>query len=270
MTGILFDIKRFSLHDGPGIRTTVFMKGCPLRCVWCHNPESISPEIHFLFKPELCLKCEACSNAECPAEARIQVGEIITEEALMARIIPDRYAFDESGGGVTFSGGEPLMQPVFLKAMLARCRLEDIHAAVDTSGFAPLQTILEVSALAKLLLFDIKLIDHQEHINFTGVSNVGILENLTELCNNKYPIELRMPIIPGITDTVSNLEGAARFLGGLTNAPRIRLLPHHHVAMSKYARFGMTCKLERTEDPSEARMDELVDFLKLRGVDAFR
>lgn len=270
MTGTIFDIKRFSLHDGPGIRTTVFMKGCPLRCAWCHNPESISPEIHFLFKPELCLKCDVCSHTECPAEARIQVGEVITEEALMVRIVPDRFVFDESGGGVTFSGGEPLMQPAFLKAMLARCQAEDIHAAVDTSGFAPLQTLLEVSALAKLFLFDIKLIDTQEHLKFTGVSNVGILENLTELCNNKYPLELRMPVIPGITDTVANVEGVASFIGGLKNAPRLRLLPHHHVAMAKYTRFGMTCRLEKRDDPSDARMDELVDFFTQRGVEAFR
>lgn len=188
----------------------------------------------------------------------------------MARILPDRYVFDESGGGVTFSGGEPLMQASFLKAMLTRCREEDIHATVDTSGFAPFQTLQEVASLARLLLFDIKLIDNQEHLHFTGVPNVRILENLTKLCDHKMLIELRMPIIPEITDTVSNLEGVAQFIGKLTNAPRLRLLPHHHVAMAKYVRFGMTCTLEKREDPSDARMDELVDFLRQRGVDAFR
>lgn len=270
MTGTIFDIKRFSIHDGPGIRTTVFMKGCPLSCVWCHNPESQSPEIHELFKPDLCLKCERCARQDCPAEARIMVGERIETEALMARILRDRFSFDESGGGVTFSGGEPLMQGEFLKDLLIRCREEAVHTAVDTSGFASLRLMREVAALANLFLFDIKLIDDSEHITFTGVTNRGILENLKELCNNHCPIELRMPIIPGITDTVSNLEGVAHFLGSLKNCPRIRLLPHHHVAMAKYERFGIDCKLTKRIDPSDERMDALVAYFRALGVDAFR
>jgi pyruvate formate lyase activating enzyme len=122
MTGIIFDVRRFSLHDGPGIRTTVFLKGCPLRCVWCHNPESISPNVQLLYKTELCLACEACVKMDCPAEARKAVGEVISDQAVMARILRDRFTFDESGGGVTFSGGEPLMQFDFLKSLLVHCR----------------------------------------------------------------------------------------------------------------------------------------------------
>ena len=255
MTGTIFDIKRFSIHDGPGIRTTVFMKGCPLSCVWCHNPESQATEIHELFKTELCLKCDLCARQECPAEARTMVGERIDAETLIARIIRDRFSFDESGGGVTFSGGESLMQGEFLKHLLMRCREEAVHAAVDTSGFASLRLISEVAALANLFLFDVKLIDDSEHIRFTGVTNRGILENLKELCNNGVSIELRLPIIPGITDTDSNLAGVAHFLGSLKNCPRMRLLPHHHVAMAKYERFGIDCKLTKRVDPSEERMD---------------
>ncbi len=270
MTGTIFDIKRFSIHDGPGIRTTVFMKGCPLSCVWCHNPESQSTDIHELFKPELCLKCDLCGRQECPAEARTMVGERIDTETLMARIVRDRFSFDESGGGVTFSGGEPLMQGEFLKGLLARCREEAVHTAVDTSGFASLRLMLDVASLANLFLFDIKLIDDSEHIKFTGVTNRGILENLTELCNNKTLIELRMPIIPGITDTDSNLDGVAHFLGRLKNCPRLRLLPHHHVAMAKYERFGIDCKLTKRVDPSEERMDALVAYFRARGFDVFR
>lgn len=270
MTGTIFDIKRFSIHDGPGIRTTVFLKGCPLRCVWCHNPESQSSGIHELFKPELCLKCDLCARQDCPAEARTMVGERIDTDALMARIVRDRFSYDESGGGVTFSGGEPLMQGEFLKDLLVRCRDEAVHAAVDTSGFASLRLLLEVAALANLFLFDIKLIDDSEHLTFTGVSNREILENLKALCNTNLPIEIRMPIIPGITDTDANVEGVALFLGRLKNCPRIRLLPHHHVAMAKYERFGIDCKLTKIVDPSEARMDALVAHFRARGVDAFR
>jgi len=270
MTGTIFDIKRFSIHDGPGIRTTVFMKGCPLSCVWCHNPESQSTEIHELFKPELCLKCDLCARQECPAEARTMVGERIEVDTLMARILRDRFSFDESGGGVTFSGGEPLMQGEFLKDLLVRCREEAVHTAVDTSGFASKRLILEVAAVANLFLFDIKLINDSDHIRFTGVTNRGILENLRELCNNELHIELRMPIIPGITDTDSNLEGVAQFLERLKNCPPLRLLPHHHVAMAKYERFGIDCKLTKRIDPSEERMDTLVSYFRAHGCDAFR
>ncbi len=226
-------------------------------------------DIHELFKPELCLKCDLCARQDCPAEARTMVGERIDTETLMVRILRDRFSFDESSGGVTFSGGEPLMQGEFLKNLLVRCREEAVHAAVDTSGFATSHLMSEVAALASLFLFDIKLIDDSEHIRFTGVTNRGILENLKELCNTHIPIELRMPIIPGITDTDSNLEGVARFLGRLKNCPRLRLLPHHHVAMAKYERFGIVCQLNKKSDPSEERMDALVCYFRALGFDAF-
>lgn len=270
MTGTIFDIKRFSIHDGPGIRTTVFLKGCPLRCVWCHNPESISPEIQYLFKSELCMNCPTCVGLECPAEARTQMGRVMDTEAVMERVLRDRFSYDESGGGVTFSGGEPMMQVTFLKELLLRCRAEAIHAAVDTSGYASLRDLRDVAALAELFLFDLKLIDPAEHLKYTGVPNERILENLTDLCHTHQPVELRMPIIPGITDTDANLEGVARFLGTLENAPRIRLLPHHQVAMAKYARFGLTCRMDERADPTDERMEALVAFLKERGIAAFR
>jgi pyruvate formate lyase activating enzyme len=266
MTGIVFDIRRFSLHDGPGIRTTVFMKGCPLRCVWCHNPESISPNIQLLYKAELCLTCDSCVKMNCPAEARKAIGEVISDEAVMTRILRDRFTFDESGGGVTFSGGEPLMQFDFLKSLLQRCKEERLHVAVDTSGYAPWRQVQEVAELADLFLFDLKLIDEKDHLQFTGVSNTGILENLKKLCDNNKSIEIRIPIIPGITDTGANIEGTKRFLLQLRNPPPVRLLPHHQVAMAKYERFGMKCRLPPTEDPTEERMAELAESFKACGL----
>jgi pyruvate formate lyase activating enzyme len=268
MTGIVFDVRRFSLHDGPGIRTTVFLKGCPLRCVWCHNPESISPNVQLLYKTELCLACEACVKMDCPAEARKAVGEVISDQAVMARVLRDRFTFDESGGGVTFSGGEPLMQFDFLKSLLVQCKEERLHVAVDTSGYAPWHHLQEVAALTDLFLFDLKLIDEKEHLQFTGVSNIGILENLKKLCDTNRLIELRMPIIPGITDTRANIEGTIRFLLQLRNPPPIWLLPHHQVAMAKYERFGLQCKLPPTVDPTEERMAELVACFKASGLKA--
>jgi len=266
--GIIFDIRRFSLHDGPGIRTTVFFKGCPLRCVWCHNPESISPNIHLLYKAELCLACEGCVKMDCPAEARKAVGEVVSTEIVMKRILRDCFTFDESGGGVTFSGGEPFMQFDFLKSLVQRCKEERLHTAVDTSGYAPLAHVLEIANWADLFLFDLKLIDEQAHRQFTGVSNTGILENLTKLCDTDKSIEIRMPIIPGITDTRENIEGTIRFLLKLRRAPLVRLLPHHQVAMAKYERFGIPCKLPPTEDPTAERMAELVACFKASGLEA--
>lgn len=294
MTGTIFDIKRFSIHDGPGIRTTVFLKGCPLSCAWCHNPESQSAEPAVLYRRELCLSCGLCACmcaqdalslgddavtrdsarcvacggcAElCPSEATSRVGRDVEADALLQEIVKDRLFFDESGGGVTFSGGEPLSQPEFLKEMLIRCREEGLRSAVDTSGYALPQIMLDVARRTDWVLYDIKLMDPEQHQRFTGVANAVILENLRALSGAGTRLEIRMPVIPGITDTPENLGAAAAFIRSLPHAPAVRLLAHHHAAMSKYRRFGLEQQLGEIEDPTPERMADLAEGLRRAGI----
>ncbi len=298
MIGTIFDIKRYSLHDGPGIRTTVFLKGCPLSCAWCHNPESQECSPAYLYRADVCLQCWRCVGrcpqgalsvgvpkgvvrdaarcvtcggcAElCPSEATTRVGRVVAAAALVDEIVKDRMFFDESGGGVTFSGGEPLSQPAFLKEMLARCREAGLHSAVDTSGFAPRQVMLEIAQRADLILYDVKLIDAELHQRFTGVPNAEILENLRMLSAEGVRLEIRMPMIPGITDTLENLEAAAAYICSLPMRPAVRLLAHHHAAMSKYRRFGMEHTLGEIKDPSAGHMAEIAARLRRSGIEAF-
>ncbi len=270
-TGIIFDIKRFAIHDGPGIRTTVFMKGCPLSCWWCHNPESQSakPAIHQ--RENECVLCGACV-AVCPEKARSISGETIERndplcklcgtcadlcpagaidmigrrknvDQIMSEITKDIPFHDESGGGVTFSGGEPLAQPEFLLLLLAACRRIDIHTAVDTCGYARPELLEKVAENTDLFLFDLKFMDTVRHRELTGVDNKLILGNLHRLSLMGKDICVRVPVIPGITDTEENLKAIGEYVSALPNKPPITLLAHHATAMGKYARFGINHRL---------------------------
>ena len=295
MTGILFDIKRFSMHDGPGIRTTVFLKGCPLACVWCHNPESQSPRPVLLYRGGLCLGCGLCVSAcpqgalalaggavardparcvacgscaeKCPSEAATRVGREVDAGALAEELCKDRMFFDESGGGVTFSGGEPLCQAAFLAELLDRCGRLGLHRAVDTSGYADRQVMLDVARRAELVLYDIKLIDPALHQRYTGVPNDAILDNLRALSAEGIRLEIRLPVIPGITDAPESLEAVAAFVRSLPQWPPVRLLAHHHAAMSKYRRFGMEHKLGEIGDPSPGHMADIAARLRGSGIE---
>jgi len=294
MTGTLFDIKRFAIHDGPGIRTTVFLKGCPLNCWWCHNPESQAAGLDLLYRSSQCLRCGTCVAAcpakalsldasgvardraactlcgrcaeACPAEAQTMVGRRISAEALAAEIARDRVFFDESGGGVTFSGGEPLAQPAFLLEMLDRCGAQGIHRAVDTSGYAPRATLLDVAARTDLFLFDLKLMDDALHRQYTGVGNAVVLENLEALSEAGAPVEIRIPVVPSITDG-GNIAATGVFLASLPRRPRVRILPYHRAAMHKYGRFGMQRRLRDVPEPSPENLMELAGKLKDCGLE---
>jgi len=263
--GILFNIQRFSVHDGPGIRTTVFLKGCPLSCPWCHNPEGLSRELELLIVRDRCVGCarcvEVCSVSAatlddrgpatdrlaclrcgrcvdvCVAGARRMVGETIEVDELIAKTERDRAFYEESGGGVTFSGGEPFDQCQFLLNCLRECRERGLHTAVDTSGHAPRGAVLEATELADLFLFDLKVMDEEEHKRLTGVSLAPVLANLDALDESGAEVWVRFPFIPGFTDSMRNVESLGRKVASL-RTKRVHVLPFHHTASDKYARIA--------------------------------
>lgn len=249
MEGTIFDIKHFAVHDGPGIRQTVFFKGCPLNCWWCHNPESQSKEI------ESFTKTNKLDGKEFKKEVTVGYKTSVTE--LLNTIKGDRIFFEESGGGVTFSGGEPLMQSDFLFDILKLCKDESIHTCVDTTGFASLKTIQKISELADCFLFDIKLTDNFLHKKFTGVPVDGIIKNLQWLDENNKNVVLRFPVIPDITNTEKNITEMKILLKSLKNINQIDLLPYHNISNGKYNRFKMENKMKNTEPLSDADMQEL-------------
>jgi len=230
MNGVIFDVKHYAIHDGPGIRQSVFFKGCPLSCWWCHNPESQACKVESFTKQRI-ISGRTIYRKE-------TVGYEIDADSLFEMIEGDTPFFDESGGGVTFSGGEPLMQPDFLKAVAEKCKTAYIHTALDTCGYASQETFLSILPYMDLVLFDLKLIDDELHQKYTGVSNVQILENLHLLAETDKEVKLRFPVIPGITDTSKNLEEIEAFLNSYETLRNIDILPYHNISRAKYKRFN--------------------------------
>jgi pyruvate formate lyase activating enzyme len=255
MKATIFNIKRFAIHDGPGIRTTVFFKGCPLGCWWCHNPEGQNPE------PELFLK-------DCVSEGGVRyrdeetIGREVSLEEIMEQIERERIFYDESEGGVTISGGEPLMQHEFLQALLDRCRERDIHTAIDTCGHAPAAVFDPVVDHTDLFLYDLKIIDNAQHEKYTGVSNEQIIENLQCLARKKKRTFIRFSIIPGITDTDRNIQDAARFASSLGNIEEVNLLPYFNYAGEKYKKLGRENRMSGIQPPSDDRMNEISEMFR--------
>ena len=252
LTGIIFNIQRFTINDGPGIRTTVFFKGCHLRCWWCHNPEShkILPE-----------KIEGCNirrgfNQSFSMDED-EIGKEISVEQLMNEIVKDKIFFEESDGGVTFSGGEPLMQPEFLTELLKECNSTGIHSAVDTSGYADTEIINQVAPYSDLFLFDLKLMNDDDHQKYTGVSNQAILRNLSELDQMGKKIIARIPIVPGVTDSDDNLYAIRGFISYLNNLIEVNLLPYHRAGEGKYKKYGKDNKMTDTQSPDLNRLEEV-------------
>lgn len=273
-SGLIFNVQRFSVHDGPGVRTTIFMKGCPLACSWCHNPESQELAPTFVRLQHRCMRCGRCSDDElalptvvnktecdvdlCPTGALQLVGERIDAARLVERALRDRTFFDESGGGVTISGGEPLVQAPFVTDVLRRLRGAGIHTALDTCGFAPWENLRDAAVVADLVLYDLKLMDPVRHEAATGASNERILFNLTALCAWHANVHIRVPVIPGVNADDANIDATARFLRSLNRALPVNLLPYHPSAEPKFARLGKHYTLHGTVSPSTAQLEAIV------------
>lgn len=255
--GIVFKIQKYALHDGPGIRTTVFLKGCPLRCRWCHNPEGQRPQ------PEEVLVEPGGGDGRTET-----VGRRMTAVEVMADVERDRLFYDESGGGVTFSGGEPLSQPEFLETLLGECRRREIHAAVDTCGEADPAVALRVLPMADLVLFDLKLMDPARHREATGVDNRRILENLAAVSAAGVEVAVRIPLVRGVNDDMDNLERTAAFLRRETRVRRVDLLPYHRIADGKYRRLRRDNPMTGVAGLTAADCAPARDALARAGIDA--
>lgn len=285
MQGKIFDIQRFSVHDGPGIRTTIFFKGCNLRCFWCHNPESLSTgqEVQYLaMKCIGCGKCVACCPqachsmpdglhcynrtactscgecvAVCPAEALSYVGKPYTVQEILEIALRDKPFYQNSGGGVTCSGGEPMLQHGFLRELLAASRGEGLHTAVDTAGNVPFGWFEELLPFTDLFLYDVKCMDETRHMEATGVSNRLILENIVKLSGAGASIWVRIPVIPTVNDSLENMRQCADFLRPLAGIQKVELLTFHRLGGGKYESVGRTYGARELVPATKEKMQAL-------------
>ncbi|MFC1628115.1 glycyl-radical enzyme activating protein [Gemmatimonadota bacterium] len=289
-SGLIFDIKKFAIHDGPGIRTTVFFKGCPLGCLLCHNPESQSPGPEIWLREERCTRCLDCLDVckqdaitlgddgahidrakcdlggacveICPVNALEVVGRAVSVEEVMAEVEKDAIFYDQSGGGVTFSGGEPLAQPIFLSALLIACHQRGLHTTLDTSGYSPPEVFRDVAPLVDLFLYDLKLMDRQRHLDFTGVTNDHILENLSWLADRDTTVIIRFPPVPGFNDDEENLRAMGAFLRSSGGLDWVDILPYHVIGVGKYLRLEREYPLSGAPPLAAGDISRIVGILR--------
>ena len=258
MHGIIFDIKHFAIHDGPGIRQTIFFKGCPLSCWWCHNPESRSSDIFSYEKEEILEGVKVCETKT--------VGKKYSIDELVKEIRKDIIFFEESGGGVTLSGGEPLLQYDFVMALLSECRKLEINTCIDTTGYISANKLAKVASLTNLFLYDLKHIDNDQHIKFTGVSNKLILNNLKLLDEMGKDIWIRFPLIPGINDDEGNILRMLEFLTRLKTKHPINILPYHKIGSHKYQQFGIDYNMNGIEEPGTKYVSKIKSMFANAGI----
>lgn len=290
--GRIFAIKRFEIHDGDGVRTTLFLKGCPLRCAWCHNPEGLSPAIQLgylaekclhcghctalctahhmehsqhIFEPALCHTCGQCAIT-CPSSALTLFGTERTALSLLPDLLADRAYYEATGGGVTLSGGEPMAQPEFTREILALLKKENIHTALDTCGFAPRAAYESILPYTDLFLFDLKAADPETHLRCTGQRNDLILENLRFLDESGLPIDIRIPLVPDMNDT--ELPAMARLLQSMKHLRKVKILPYHHYSGSRYQSLRMPYSLSALTPPSPEAVSRAVWMLRDAGLPA--
>lgn len=294
--GVIFNVQHYSIHDGPGIRTTVFLKGCPLRCAWCQNPESQMTHPELFFNVDLCKGCgkcvEVCPNHAidlmdgrsrtnrklcnasgecvqvCPNDARNIMGQYITAGEVFKQVSADAIFYQRSGGGVTVSGGEPLMQPQFAASVLKLCRDAAIHTTLDTSGYAGWDNARHVLEQADLVLYDFKHMDPVEHKKLTGMSNELILDNAKKIVHElKVRMLARVPIAPGLNDSVENVRATAEFIAKeLDDSVRVHLLPYHRLGEAKYERLEKPSQSVSLEPPGDERMADLQRIVESYGL----
>jgi pyruvate formate lyase activating enzyme len=296
MDGTIFNIKTFAVHDGPGIRTTIFLKGCPLKCAWCHNPEGVGgdprlswvehkcahcgacvkvcPEgahamegCRHILRRERCLSCGKCVSA-CFPEALRLYGETISPVAAARIVVRDKPFYDNSGGGLTVSGGEPLLQPGFVRELFEIVKEQNIHTAVDTSGAVPVKNLDSVMDLTDLFLFDLKHPEPDRHREGTGMDNRGILENLRRLSERGKAVEVRIPLIPGYNDGEETIGLTGAILGKIKTLTRVVILPYHDYARSKYTAMGMEDTMPHVSSPSDRDLLRAAGLLQAVGVNA--
>lgn len=289
--GTVFDVRRHAVHDGPGIRTTIFLKGCPLSCPWCHNPEGLSFSPELVSWPERCLSCGACSAAcpngkvgtdactlcgacvrACPAGALEMVGIPMTVDEVVQLALADEPYYDESGGGITFSGGEPLAQGDFVLAAVKALSGKGFHSTIDTSGYAPTDLLIKTIQYTNLYLYDIKYMNDEKHRQLTGVGNKLIHANIMTLADCGADVIISVPLIPGFNDDTANLEETARFVEGLKPAMRsspypVRVLPYHDAARSKYTRRKLPYRCADTKPPDAEKVARAVAIFRQHGIE---
>ena len=297
--GIIFDIQRFSLHDGPGIRTTVFLKGCPLRCLWCHNPESQRRQPEIAYFANRCQDCGDCINAcptgaqawqndrhiferglcqpgicssstfpctvACSFDALKRTGTEQTVEEVLEVVLRDRSYFQQSNGGLTLSGGEPLAQPFFIRDLLTAARANGLHSCIETSGYASQSVLFSLVGLVDLWLFDYKATDPSNHRQLTGLSNEVILQNLAFLVEQGCAIQLRCPLVPGVNDTEAHLRGIAELTRKYPSIQAVEIMAFHATAAEKYTRYGRENLLREVPSATAEQKAALLDRLIAEG-----
>ncbi|MEA5094722.1 Choline trimethylamine-lyase activating enzyme [bioreactor metagenome] len=293
-TANIFNIQKFSVHDGPGIRTTVFFKGCPLKCLWCHNPESQNINTQILYDRDKCVLCGTCEkichkkaikiennklttdeSCDCCGQcviyciqgARQIAGKVYTVDDVMKEVLKDRVFYEKSSGGVTLSGGEPLIHIDFVEELLKKLKDNNIHTAVDTCGAVSFENLKRAAKYTDVFLYDIKLMDDEKHVEFIGMSNKLILENIIKLSEIHNNINLRMPIIEGVNGDEEHIIKTIEFIEGL-NISKVNLLPYHDIAKHKYKKLGKVYEDDRMSKPSDEKMQKFKEMFENKGYKA--